>query len=76
MSTVLGELRNGDADAHGGFWVSAENVKVEMNSSQATEMLENAIAIRLSIDQFYLEQRSEIAAAETVEQIAEIDIDF
>lgn len=76
MVTVLGELRSGATDAHGGFWITSSNLKVDMDSSEVTSLLEGAISFRLDIDQRYLTQRDKLSMATTVDEISEIGIDF
>ena len=74
MVAVLSELRAGDPDAHGGFWLTVDNERVELDSAAAVALLENAVATRLSLDQFWLEQREKIQTAETVEDVDAVAI--
>jgi len=76
MATVLAELRAGESGAHGGFWIAADNARIELDDSEAVFMLASAITARLELDQSYLEARDEINSATTEGEILAVEIDM
>ena len=76
LTAVLAELRAGDADAHGGFWIMADNSRVEMTGQDCESLLADAIQRRLEIDQIFFTARDEIAAAATIEEVNAVAFDF
>ena len=76
LTAVLGELRAGDPNAHGGFWVMSDNSRVEMTGQDCESMLADATQRRLEIDQIYFTVRDEIAASETIEEVSAVAFDF
>jgi len=76
VTTVLAELRAGDPDAHGGYWVDAENERVSMDEAEALAMLANAVAARLGIDQHYFDARDALNEATTVGEVQAVTITF
>ena len=76
MATVLAELRAGVSNAHGGFWISADNSRIELDDDEAAETLVAAVAARLALDQWYLAARDAIAKATTEDEVLGIDIEI
>ena len=76
MTSVLSELRAGNAHAHGGFWVLSDNSRVSMDESEATVLLSDAVACRLDIDQHYFSSREYLLEADTVDKVMALVFDF
>ena len=76
LTAVLAELRAGDVNAHGGFWVMADNSRAPMTGQECEAMLSAAIQRRLEIDQIFFSAREEISVAETIDEINAVAFDF